>query len=99
MLFTIAIDPEHDNGETLSQYAAVWHADPANWHFLSGPLPQIESVAGMFGMNFWRSDGLLPHSRHTIIIDRSGNLAANLEGNRFTVQQLGDLVQTVMDRR
>jgi protein SCO1/2 len=99
VLLTIAIDPEHDNGATLSQYAAVWNADPANWHFLTGPLPQIKSVADMFGMNFWRSDGLLTHSLHTVIIDRSGNLAANLEGNQFTVQQLGDLVQTVMDRR
>jgi protein SCO1 len=29
VLLTIAIDPEHDQGETLSEYAAVWHADPA----------------------------------------------------------------------
>ena len=33
-----------------------------------------------------------------IIIDRSGVLAANLEGNQFTVRQLGDLVQAVVDR-
>jgi protein SCO1/2 len=98
VLLTIAIDPEYDKGAILSQYAAVWKADPANWHFLTGSLPEIKRVAAMFGMNFWRSEGLLTHSLHTVIINRSGQLAANLEGNQFTVRQLGDLVQTIMDR-
>jgi protein SCO1/2 len=98
VLLTIAIDPEHDQGETLREYAAVWHADPALWHFLTGPLPDVKQVAGMFNMNFWRAEGLLTHSLHTVIIDRNGKLAANLEGNQFTPKQLGDLIQTVMNR-
>jgi protein SCO1/2 len=98
ILLTIMIDPEHDQGATLSEYAAVFKADPANWHFLTGPLPQIEALAALFGVNFWRVDGRLTHSLHTVILDRQGKLAANLEGNRFTAQQLGDLVQSVMDR-
>lgn len=98
ILMTIAIDPEHDQGVVLAQYAAVWKADPAVWHFLTGSLPEVKQVAGMFGMNFWREDGLLTHSLHTVIIDRRGKLAANLEGNQFTAQQLGDLVESVMNR-
>jgi protein SCO1/2 len=97
-LITIAIDPEHDQGKTLSDYAAVFHADPANWHFLTGPLPVVKQVAGLFGMNFWRDEGLLTHSLHTAILDRNGKLVANIEGNQFTAQQLGDLVRTVMDQ-
>jgi protein SCO1 len=99
VFMTVMIDPEHDQGGALSQYAAVWKADPAVWHFLTGPLPQVKQVAGMFGMNFWNSEGLLTHSLHTVIIDRKGRLAANLEGNQFTVEQLAGLVQTVMNRR
>jgi protein SCO1/2 len=98
VLVTIAIDPEHDQGAALSQYAAAFHADPAVWHFLTGPLPEIKQVAGMFGMNFWRDEGLLTHSLHTVLIGREGNLVANLEGNQFTAQQLGDLVKTEMNR-
>jgi protein SCO1 len=98
VLLTIAIDPEHDQGETLTEYAAVWHADPALWHFLTGPLPDVKQVAAMFNMNFWRAEGLLTHSLHTVIIDRNGKLVANLEGNQFTPKQLGDLIQTVMNR-
>jgi hypothetical protein len=37
--------------------------------------------------------------RASLFIDRNGQLAANLEGNAFSSAQLGDLLQTVMDRR
>jgi protein SCO1/2 len=36
------------------------------------------------------------HAFHTVVIDREGKLAANLEGNSFSAKQLGDLVETVM---
>jgi protein SCO1 len=98
VLLTIMIDPNHDQGATLVQYAGVFKANAEDWHFLTGPLPEIKQVAGMFGMNFWNDEGLLTHTLHTVVIDRQGRLASNIEGNQFTAQQLGDLVQTVMDR-
>lgn len=98
VLLTIAIDPEHDRGAFLTAYANTWKADPAVWHFLSGSLPDVQATAGLFGMNFWRSEGLLTHPLHTAILDRQGRLVANWEGNRFTAQQLGDLVDAVLRR-
>jgi protein SCO1/2 len=98
VLLTIMIDPNHDQGATLVPYAGVFKANPEDWHFLTGPLPEIKQVAGMFGMNFWSDESLLTHTLHTVVIDRQGRLASNIEGNQFTAQQLGDLVQTVMDR-
>jgi protein SCO1/2 len=47
----------------------------------------------------WTDEGLMTHSLHTVIVDRQGKMAANLEGNQFTAQQLGDLVDTVMNTR
>jgi protein SCO1/2 len=99
VLLTIMIDPERDQGAALSEYAAVWKADPAEWHFLTGPLLEIHQLAGNFGMNFWTNEGLITHTLHTVILDRHGRLAANLSGNHFTPKQLGDLVQTVLDRK
>ena len=98
VLMTIAIDPEHDRGAVLRAYADSFNADPAAWHFLSGSLPEIKQTAGMFGMNFWNSEGLLTHPLRTLILDRKGRLAVDLEGNQFTSRQLGDLVGTVMKR-
>jgi protein SCO1/2 len=98
VLLTIAIDPEYDKGPTLAKYAASFHADPQSWHFLTGPLPQIKQMAAQFGLNFWNTEGLLTHTLHTVVIDRQGRLVANIDGNAFTPQQLGDLLLTVMQR-
>jgi len=98
VLLTIAIDPENDKGEALARYADSFHADPRVWHFLTGPLPRIKEVSSMFGMDFWSNEGLLTHSMHTVILNRRGEIAANLEGNQFTSRQLTDLVRSTMDQ-
>jgi len=98
VLMTIVIDPDNDQAKALERYADTWKADPATWHFLTGRLTDIREIAEMFGMNFWGDEGFLIHSFHTVVIDRDGKLAANLEGNQFTAQQLGDLVETILTR-
>jgi len=96
-LITIVIDPANDQGKGLEQYAETWKADPAIWRFLTGPVETIRGIAQSFGMNFWSDEGFLIHSFHTVVIDRQGRLAANLDGNQFSAKQLGDLVQTVLE--
>jgi protein SCO1/2 len=98
MLLTVVIEPDQDQGQALAHFADTWKADWAAWRFLTGPLADIHAIAGMFGMDFWNYEGYLTHSFHTVVIDRDGRLAANLEGNQFTAGQLGDLVGTVLDR-
>jgi protein SCO1/2 len=98
VLLTIAIDPEYDQGPALARYARSFGADARSWHFLTGTVSQIHEVAAMFGMDFWNTDGLLTHTLHTVVIDRNGRLAANIDGNQFTARQLGNLVKAVMGR-
>jgi protein SCO1 len=98
ILMTIVIDPDQDQGKALQRYADTWKADPAVWRFLTGPLADVRAIAELFGMGFWSDGGFLTHTFHTAVIDRDGNLAANLEGNQFTAEQLGDLVESVMHR-
>jgi protein SCO1/2 len=98
VLLTIIIDPEHDQNDAINKYAAIWKANPQTWHFLTGPLPEVQRVSRMFGMEFWSDEGFLTHSFHTVVIGRGGNLFANLEGNQFTSEQLGDLVETAMNQ-
>lgn len=97
-LITIVIDPDNDRGKALQRYADTWKADPGAWHFLTGTLPEVRQAAEYFGMDFWSDEGFLTHSLHTAVIDGEGKLAANIEGNQFSSQQLVDLVETVLDR-
>jgi protein SCO1 len=98
VLLTIIIDPIHDQPEALTNYARTWKADSRTWHFLTGSVSEIHQLSRKFDMDFYPDEALLVHSFHTVVVDRNGNLAANLEGNGFTAQQLGDLVETVMAR-
>jgi protein SCO1/2 len=97
ILLSVTFDPMNDQPEVLANYARTWNADP-NWHFLTGAVPEIRRVCNMFGVNFWPDEAELMHSLHTVIIDQQGKLAANLEGNQFTARQLGDLVQSILER-
>lgn len=96
VLLTVTFDPQRDQPEKLAHYAGNWKADPSVWHFLTGPVPDVRRVTSMFGMDFFPDEGLMNHSLHTAIIDRQGKLAANIEGNQFTADQLADLVKTLL---
>jgi protein SCO1/2 len=96
VLLTVTFDPVHDTPDVLAQYAGRWNADPATWHFLTGPVRDVQRVCHLFGVDFFPDEGLMNHSLHTAIIDRQGRMVANIEGNQFTAHQLGDLVESVL---
>jgi protein SCO1/2 len=98
ILVTITFDPVHDTPAVMADYAHIWNADLKAWHFLTGPLAEVQRVCGIFGVAAWQDEGILTHSLHTAVIDRNGKLAANIEGNLYTAKQLGDLVEEVMNR-
>jgi protein SCO1/2 len=92
VLLSITLDPQHDTPQVLSDYATRWRADPRTWEFLTGPDNDIRKVAGYFGVVYWPEEGAITHTSSTAIIDRTGRLAAQVEGSSFTSQQLLDLV-------
>jgi protein SCO1/2 len=92
ILLTVTFDPVHDQPELLSKYAETWKADAENWRFLTGSAADVQKVCDLFGVTSVPDEGLFIHSLHTAVIGRDGKLVANLEGNEFTAEQLGDLV-------
>ena len=99
VLLSISFDPAHDQPGVLAKYASTWNADPESWHFLTGPLDEVKAVSRQFGLNFWQDEGYITHSLHTLVIDRRGRLAADVEGNQFTARQLGDYVEVLISGR
>lgn len=96
ILLTITLDPVHDQPETLAEYGRTWNIDPKGWHLLTGPPAEIQKFCDRFGVAFYPDEGEFIHSLHTLVVDRQSKLAANLEGNEFTAEELGDLVQSVL---
>ncbi len=99
VLLTLTFDPVHDRPEILAQYSRQWDADPATWHFLTGSTGDVQRVCRLFGVDFFPEEGLMNHSLHTAIVDRQGKMVANIEGNQFTADQLGDLTEAVLDSK
>jgi protein SCO1 len=96
VFITITFDPVHDTPEAMANYGKSWNADPKVWKLLSGPPPDVEAVCNRYGISFWPDEGLMTHSLHTFLVDRQGKLSADLEGNEYSADQLGDLVQTML---
>ncbi len=95
-LVAITFDPQYDTPTRMKEYANVFQADRPGWHFLTGDLPDIERVCGMFGVEFWPEEGLITHTLRTAVIDREGKLAAAVEGKDYSGRQLSDLVAQVL---
>jgi hypothetical protein len=51
----------------------------------------VQKIAQELGMKFWNDEGLLTHSFNTVVIDRKGLVAENLERTQFTAGQFDDL--------
>jgi protein SCO1/2 len=98
ILLSISLDPDHDQPETLAKYGTIWKANSTSWHFLTGSVPEVRKVTSMFGVVFNPDMGVVTHSLHTVVINRRGELVANVEGNEFTAKQLGDLVEVELNR-
>jgi protein SCO1/2 len=97
VLLSVTFDPVHDQPEVLQGYARTWKSNDENWHFLTGFSVEVQRVCNLFGVNFVPDEGLYIHSLHTAVIGRDGKLVANIEGNEFTAQQLGDLIKAILD--
>jgi protein SCO1/2 len=96
ILLTVTFDPERDTPEVMGAYAERWRPNPAGWRFLTGGVAEVGRVSAFFGQEAFPDEGLMNHSLHTAVIDRAGRLAANIEGNQFTPEQLGDLVAATL---
>jgi protein SCO1 len=71
---SITLDPKRDTPESLAGYARLFGADPAAWHFLTGPPARVEAVIKSWGM--WvkcDSNGVLDHPSRIFLLDTHGH--------------------------
>jgi protein SCO1 len=70
---SISLDPDRDTIAVLTRYAQLFHADLANWHFLTGSRSEVQSVIAAWGM--WARigpTGVLDHPSRIFLLDQEG---------------------------
>jgi len=87
-LLSITVDPDYDTPAVLSAYARRWSAGPA-WRFVTG---SVAPVAAALGELYWADEGSIGHNSTTAIFDRTGHLAATIDGASYRSDQLVHLI-------
>ena len=89
-IVSFTVDPEHDTPPVLAEYAQRYAADAKRWHFLTGPMKQLDALSfDAFHLN--HTDGKLEHSTRFAIVDGQGQLRA------YIGTEEADPVQATLD--
>jgi protein SCO1/2 len=85
-LISMTFDPERDTPAVLAQHAALRHADPAVWTFLTGDAVTINRFVARFGVSTIRPENAqdITHNLRTVLIGRDGKIVKIYTGNDWT---------------
>lgn len=88
-LVSVTVDPAYDTPEVLARYASTIHADPTQWFFLTGSLPEVTSFIkeGMKQPLATEPEGMPAHSTRLMVIDDHGMIRKYYDGNDPEVVQ------------
>lgn len=75
-LVSFTVDPANDTPARLSEYARRFKADPARWHFLTGP---PEALARIADQTFHLGGMGTEHGTRFAVVDRRGRIRAYYE--------------------
>jgi cytochrome oxidase Cu insertion factor (SCO1/SenC/PrrC family) len=73
---SITCDPANDTPEVLAKYAELFQADPARWHFLTGPIDYILRIGkDLFKVTVVPGD----HSTRAVLVGRNGQIVGHFQ--------------------
>ncbi|HEY8967281.1 MAG TPA: SCO family protein [Candidatus Methylacidiphilales bacterium] len=87
-IVAVSIDPENDTPAKLRDYAALHHADPSRWIFLTGPEPEVHDLVMkrlLLGYQKNTEPGAtaatrMVHSTKVVLVDATGTVRAYYDG-------------------
>lgn len=97
-LLSISVDPNYDNPERLTAFAAKYHANPERWRFVTGAADAVQAlVEGPFLTSMQteapRSDGVpnIAHGGYFMLVDGDLHIRGMYESN--DIQRLDELIR------
>jgi protein SCO1/2 len=80
-LASFSVDPGYDTPARLAEYAQRYHADPARWRFVTGPVDDVRRLIEGPLMNSMANEGVTPsgapaisHSGYFLLIDGNAHI-------------------------
>ena len=89
---SVSVDPETDTPEVLSAYGEKFGADPSRWHFLTGNMDAIQTLA-VEGFKIGSVDDPVIHSTKFCLVDKTGQIRGYFTGTDEA--ELDELVASV----
>lgn len=96
-LASFSVDPEYDTPARLADYAQRYHADPARWRFVTGPVDAMRRLVEGPLMNSMAREGVtasgapaISHSGYFLLID--GNAHVRGAYDSTDIRRLDEMV-------
>ncbi len=93
-MLSISFDSSFDTPQVLSGYAKFYRGEDTNhWLFAVASTNTLASLAPKVDLNFWRANGSISHNLRTVVMDGTGKITHQFDGNDWTPQQLADAIR------
>lgn len=93
---SITVDPETDTPERLKAYGEAAGADFNRWHFLTGPMADIERLSHE-GFKLGSVDEPIFHSDRFVLVDAAGSIRGYFTGTEAeAIARLKGAIQTLL---
>lgn len=97
-LASFSVDPAYDTPPRLAEYAQRYHADPARWRFVTGPVEDMRRLIEGPLMNTMARDGVsasgapkIAHSGYFLLVDGNGHVRGTYDSD--DIQRLDELIR------
>jgi protein SCO1/2 len=88
-LLSISFDSAFDQPLILASYAGIYRGTNADrWLFAVASTNTLAGLAPKVDLNFWRENGTISHNLRTVVLDGTGKIFKQFDGNEWTAQQL-----------
>lgn len=97
-LASFSVDPAYDTPARLTEYAQRYHADPARWRFVTGPVDDVRRLVEGTFMNSMVNEGVtrsgapnISHSGYFLLIDGNAHVRGAYDSS--DIQRLDEMVR------
>jgi len=93
ILLSLSFDPDFDRPEVLRAHGRTYRGeDPRNWLFAVADAETLRFLAPRIDLRLAREGGSISHNLRTVVLDTTGRISRQFDGNRWTAAELAAAV-------